>query len=92
MTDRDYADMINPHVRAEEEAHGRGYREGVAAGIFYAVVALVTAGMLLVALNAHAEWSYEEARRPLKASERGAKISVCQNNATGREWKCFLIK
>ncbi len=28
-TDRDYADMVNPHVRAEDEAYKRGVQSGI---------------------------------------------------------------
>lgn len=92
-TDRDYADMVNPYVRAEEEAHQRGYREGVAAGAFYATLIFVMLVLALAGCPAKAaDWSFEEASRPIKASERGARITVCQNNATGRTWACFSVR
>lgn len=28
MTDRDYADMVNPYARMESDADARGYRRG----------------------------------------------------------------
>lgn len=28
-TDRDYADLVNPYVRAEREAYERGYSAGI---------------------------------------------------------------
>lgn len=46
-TNRDYADMVNPHVRAEQEAHAKGYWQGmreaamaVAAGVLLADIAM----------------------------------------------------
>ena len=96
MTEYDYADMVDPFVKAEERAYERGWREGLLCGIFYSIATIIGVGMLLVALDAHAaeapRWSYEEARKPLKASERNARISVCQQNAVERGWACFLIR
>lgn len=96
MTDYDYADMVNPYIRAEEEAHRRGFREGVAAGIFYAICAIIALGMLLVALKADAAprrvWTYEESFTPIRASSRGASISVCQNIGYERSWACYYRK
>ena len=93
MTDRDYTDMVNPYVRAEEEAFKRGHSEGLAAGIFYALCAIIALGMLLVALDAHAaDWTYEESPRVIRASERDARLTVCQQNAIERGWQCFIVK
>lgn len=94
-TDRDYADMVNPYVRAEQEAHARGYREGLASGIFYALVAIAGLGMLLVALNAHAEIAEElDAWKPIKASDVHARLTVCHEHREplGAPWRCFAVR
>ena len=95
MTDRDYADLVDPYVRAEEEAFARGKSEGLFSGIFYTLVALIALAMLLVSLHAHAaSWSVEQTRgwHLPKASEREARIVVCQNNAARHEWRCFSVR
>jgi hypothetical protein len=93
----DYKDILNPYVRAEVEAFKRGYGEGLVSGIFYVIVALIAAGLVLVSWNAHAvsaasDWTYEESPRVIKASERGARLTVCQQNAIERGWACFIVK
>ena len=46
-TDWDYADMVNPHVRAEQEAESRGYRSGIRDTIFVgALIIIVVVGLL----------------------------------------------
>ena len=93
MTDHDYADMIDPFVRAEVEAFKRGYGEGIASGIFYTICALIAAGLVLVSLNAHGAtkrgWTYEEAYLPIRASSRAARIVICQDTGFERKWACY---
>ena len=92
-TERDYADMVDPFVRAELAAWERGYDKGVVAGILYAIGIGIAVGMILFASKAGAaEWSFEEARRPIKASERDASYTVCQNNSIRHYWHCFIVK
>lgn len=89
----DYADMVNPYVRAEHEAEGRGYRRGVWAGAFAALYIAIIAGMILVSWHAHAaDWTREESQRVITASERDAQITVCQQNAIERGWACFIVR
>lgn len=89
----DYADMVNPYVRAEQEAHERGFWEGCLSGIFYTLVALIAAAMILFSMNAHAEVSWVALTwSPIKASDCGGTISVCQNNATEGTWTCFCVR
>ena len=94
-TDRDYADLIDPFVRAEVEAFKRGYDSGIVAGILYAIGIGIIVAMILFASKANAaEWTVEESVRwhlP-KASERGARIVVCGNNSARREWRCFSVR
>lgn len=88
----DYADMINPYVRAEQEAETRGFRKGAAFGV-YMTLCVIIAGMILMSLNAHAaDWSFEEAKKPIRASERDATLSVCQNNSARHVWHCFFVR
>ena len=93
QTDRDYADMVNPYVRAEEEAEQRGFRKGVLMAVWW-LLCICVAGLLLVSLkaNAVAPWSYEESRQPIKASERDARITVCQSNSVLWGWSCFIVR
>ena len=89
MTDYDYADMIDPFVRAELEAWNRGYDKGVVAGILYAIGIGLVVGMLLFASKAHsATWTYEESFTVIKASHRGARITICQDTGFERKWAC----
>lgn len=97
MTERDYVDMVNPYVRAEEEAHGRGYRAGIGAGIFGTILVLaLVAAMILYAVEARSapkpQWTYEEAEYVIRAGAREAKLSVCQNNGFERKWGCWYRK
>ena len=93
MTDRDYADMIDPFVRAEVESFKRGYGEGVVSGIFYTIVAILAFGLVLVSWNAHAApkhgWTYEEAYLPIRSSSRAARIVICQDTGFEKKWACY---
>lgn len=92
-TDRDYADLVDPFVRAEVEAFKRGYGEGIVSGIWYSILTGIVAGLLLASWNAHAaDWTYEESPRVIKASERGARLTACHNNAVEKGWVCFIVK
>lgn len=46
-TSRDYADMVNPHVRAEQEAHKRGYQRG----LFHAAIYVIALCFLAVVFS-----------------------------------------
>ena len=94
-TEHDYADLIDPFVRAEVEAFKRGYDSGIVAGILYAIGIGLVVAMILFASKANAaEWSVEQTRgwHLPKASERGAAIVICQNNAARHEWRCFSVR
>ncbi len=91
MTERDYSDLVNPYVRAEAEAERRGFWHGVASAIWAILIACIIAGALYAGKVGAAEWTFEEARKPIRASERGAQISVCHNNAVTRVWRCFFV-
>ena len=97
MTDFDYKDLVDPFVRAEQEAFRRGYGQGILTGVFYAILCGLIGGALLLVstrgLAAEAPpWERMESPRVIKASERGATVSVCQQNAVERGWSCFFIK
>ena len=87
----DFADIINPIGRMEREAEQRGYRRGILTALWWLLCAVV-AGMVLYSLKAHAAWDYEESRRVIKASERNARISICQQNAVEMGWACFTVR
>lgn len=92
-TERDYADMVNPFVRAEEEAHSRGFREGFGAGIFATALILVfAAALLFYRLEARATEvvRYRPAATPIRASDVDARITVCQQfHEIERKWRCW---
>ena len=89
----DYADMVDPFVRAESEAWERGYDKGVVTGILYAIGIGFVVGMILFASKAAAsEWTFEESHRVIKASERGADITVCHSSGVRFPWQCFVVK
>ena len=93
MTDRDYADMVDPFVRAESEAWERGYDKGVVTGILYAIGIGFALALVLFASKVNAaEWTFEESRYPIKASERGADITVCHSSGVRFPWQCFSVK
>jgi len=37
-TSRDYADMVNPYVRAEQDAERRGYKRGLVHAASFAIL------------------------------------------------------
>lgn len=87
----DYADMVNPYVRAEQEAHERGFWEGCLSGIFYTLVVLIAAGMILFSMNAHAEVIFGAySWKPVIASDCGGTLSICQKK--GSQWECFCVR
>lgn len=96
MTDMDYKDMVDPYVRSEVEAFRRGYGEGVVSGIWYTIVAIIAAGLVLVAWNAHASeappFTVIESARPIKASEHRARITVCSTVSARMQWSCFIVR
>ena len=94
MTDRDYADMIDPFIRAEEEAWSRGYDRGVVAGLLYAIGVGLVVAMILFASKVNAETiRFKPTPLPIRASAVEARITVCQQY---RElyglWQCYAIK
>src|SRR4051812_49020404 len=94
-TDRNYADMVNPYVRAEEEARLMGFRHGVGVGIFATVMVLAFAFAMffysLEARGAAAELRYQPTRAPIRASDLEARITVCQQDASSRKWLCYSV-
>ena len=113
----DYADMVDPFVRAESEAWERGYDKGVVTGILYAIGIGFVLALVLFASKIHAApqvlghladgrltslntkpavaapmWTFEESRYPIKASERGADITVCHSSGVRFPWQCFAVK
>ena len=89
----DYKDILNPYVVAEEQAEKRGFWHGVAEAAFYYTLAIIALGLCLAALDARAsEWTFEESRYPIKASERGADITVCHSSGVRFPWACFAVK
>jgi len=50
MTDQDYSDMVNPYLKAEEEAEARGYWRGIRQAL-YAVCAGLVLGVILAGLQ-----------------------------------------
>ena len=91
-TERDYADMVDPYVRAELAAWERGYDKGVVAGILYAIGIGIVVGMILFASKAGAAtWASTESWITIRASDVGAKITVCQPNPKplGPTWLCY---
>ena len=94
-TDRDYSDMVDPFVAAEKAAWERGFDKGVVSGILYAIgIGIVIALVLFASKVGAADWDVEQTRgwHLPKASERGARIVVCGNNAARHEWRCFVVK
>jgi hypothetical protein len=95
-TDVDYADMVNPFVRAEEEAEDRGRRRGICEGIFgtiLTILAIVAAAYTVETRSAEApRWWVQETYAPIRASAAGCSISVSHNNATGRTWRTFCVR
>ena len=91
-TDKDYADLVDPFVRAEVEAFKRGYGQGILTGIWYAILVGIVTAMLIYATNAHAaDWWMSETWAPIKASDCGGKISACHNNAIEGKWTCYCV-
>ena len=91
-TDRDYSDMVNPYVRAEEEAFQRGLRRGCT---WATIVLIVALGLLLVALDARGAeiLRFKLTATPIRASAVDARITVCQQyRELFGKWQCYAIR
>ena len=95
LTDADYSDMVNPYVRAEEEAFKRGHTQGLLSGLWLALCGLVAVGLLLVALVAQAAEivRFRLTAMPIRASAVDARITVCQQYPeVSRKWQCYALR
>lgn len=99
-TQQDYADMVNPYVRAEEEAEERGFRRGIGAGVFGTILVLAFAAALILyrveakGAESRSAWLSVETWRPISASQVGARITVCHTNPKpiGLPWLCYATR
>lgn len=92
MTDRDYADLINPYVRAEEEAEQRGRRQGWCEGAFVTILAILSLVAVFYTVETRADvllnWKFVIAEAPINASDCGTRVSVCHNSSAYHPWHC----
>lgn len=91
MSDRDYSDMVNPYVRAEQEAEQRGFRKGLLTALWWLCIAVIC-GMLLVSMKANATVvALGQTWGIIKASDCGGRLSICQNNYARGKWQCSCV-
>lgn len=94
----DYADMVNPYVRAELEAEQRGRRQGWGEGVFITI--LIVLALIAVFYNVEtraqdlrkATRKYQPTEDTIKASAIDARITVCHKNAGATRWTCWSVR